>query len=73
MQFAPHLFGCLGLRGLSVHLRFAAEEIQGVDRFELSARSRERVAGMYEELCGEVASEETAIYGWTEAEAGSQV
>jgi 1-acyl-sn-glycerol-3-phosphate acyltransferase len=50
MEFAPHLFRCLGVRGLQVHLRFGEEEIEGADRFALAREARENVLTLYSEL-----------------------
>ena len=47
MEFGPHLFRCLGLRGLRAHVRFGADEIEGEDRFALAINARERVLDLY--------------------------
>jgi 1-acyl-sn-glycerol-3-phosphate acyltransferase len=53
MGFASHMFGLLGLRGVSVKVRFGDEVLERADRFVLSEMAQARVAEMYEEL-GEV-------------------
>ena len=53
MGFVSHIFRVLGLRGLSVTVRFGEEVLQRADRFVLSETARERVAEMYEGV-GEV-------------------
>lgn len=52
MGFTSHLFGLLGLRGLSVKARFGDEVQERADRFVLSETAQARVAGMYTELGG---------------------
>lgn len=48
-EFAPHIFTCLGLRGIQANIRFG-EQVPGEDRFALAANSREEVIRLYEEL-----------------------
>jgi lyso-ornithine lipid O-acyltransferase len=50
MGFTSHLFGVLGLRGLSAQMRFGEEVVERADRFVLSETAQARVAEMYEEL-----------------------
>jgi 1-acyl-sn-glycerol-3-phosphate acyltransferase len=50
MGFTSHLFGLLGLRGLSAQIRFGEEVVERADRFVLSETAQARVATMYEEL-----------------------
>jgi lyso-ornithine lipid O-acyltransferase len=45
--FGPHLFTALGLEGLTVRMRFSADEIPGADRFALSHNSRQQVCNLY--------------------------
>jgi 1-acyl-sn-glycerol-3-phosphate acyltransferase len=52
MGFTSHLFGLLGLRGLSVKVRFGDEVQERADRFVLSETAQARVAEMYAELGG---------------------
>ena len=47
MVFGPHLFGCLGLRGLAVQVRFGDEVVEGGDRFALAVNAREAVVGLF--------------------------
>ncbi len=56
-QFAPHLFGCLGLRGVHAHVAFSDEFVAGKDRFELAIESRERVLALHERLSARIAAE----------------
>jgi 1-acyl-sn-glycerol-3-phosphate acyltransferase len=46
--FAPHIFRCLGLKGLSAHIEFDSGPVAGKDRFALSENARARVARAYE-------------------------
>jgi 1-acyl-sn-glycerol-3-phosphate acyltransferase len=55
MVFGPHLFGCLGLRGVHTHIRFGAR-IAGTDRFQLAVNSRDEVVRLYEGLTQEAPS-----------------
>jgi len=48
--FGPHIFRCLGLKGISARIHFHDAAVRGEDRFELSERARERVVMGYEEL-----------------------
>jgi len=48
--FGPHIFRCLGLKGVSARILFDDAVVQGADRFELSERARDRVVRGYEEL-----------------------
>ncbi len=45
--FGPHLFRCLGLKGVKARLSFHDEVVQGTDRFALSERARARVVQGY--------------------------
>ena len=53
--FGPHLFKCLGLKGLAAQIDFNDIPVEGVDRFELAERARNRVAQRYERLGQEIA------------------
>jgi 1-acyl-sn-glycerol-3-phosphate acyltransferase len=55
--FGPHIFRCLGLRGVSARIAFDDAAVRGADRFELSERARERVLSGYEELGREMEAE----------------
>ncbi len=48
--FGPHIFKCLGLKGISARIDFEDTVIAGMDRFELSERAQARVARRYDEL-----------------------
>ena len=48
--FGPHIFRCLGLRGIKARIKFESTIVDGADRFELSERARGRVARSYEGL-----------------------
>ena len=48
--FAPHLFRCLGLRGLHTTLRFDPTPIPGDDRFALALNSRDQVLTLHTTL-----------------------
>ncbi len=50
MEFAPHIFQFLGLRGVHTHVRYGEENIQGSDRFTLAANTHEAVSDLYDEL-----------------------
>jgi len=50
MTFGPHLFRCLGVRGLRAHIGFGEEELQGDDRFSLALEACENVSRVYEGL-----------------------
>jgi lyso-ornithine lipid O-acyltransferase len=52
MGFVSHVFRVLGLRGLSVEVRFGDEVLERGDRFVLSETAQARVAAMYAELGG---------------------
>jgi 1-acyl-sn-glycerol-3-phosphate acyltransferase len=54
MEFTPHMFRFLGLRGLSAQIRFGEEVVERADRFVLSETTLAVVAEMYEELGGGV-------------------
>jgi 1-acyl-sn-glycerol-3-phosphate acyltransferase len=56
MGFTSHLFGLLGLRGLSAQIRFGEEVVERADRFVLSEAAQARVAEMYQELGGGVSA-----------------
>jgi 1-acyl-sn-glycerol-3-phosphate acyltransferase len=59
--FAPHIFGCLGLRRLTARIKFGEEILERDDRFVLSQRAHTAVLAMYESLsCDAVASTSTA-------------
>ena len=60
MVFGPHLFGCLGLRGVHVRVRFG-EVVEGDDRFVLAVRSREAVVRMYDGLTESLAGEQAEL------------
>jgi 1-acyl-sn-glycerol-3-phosphate acyltransferase len=51
-EFAPHLFGFLGLAGVKVRVRFGEEILRSDDRLELAEMSRDRMVGMWQELGG---------------------
>ena len=55
MVFGPHVFRCLGLRGVHTHIRFGAR-IAGADRFALAVNSRDEVERLYEGLAREQAA-----------------
>jgi len=48
--FGPHMFGCLGLKGLRARVRFGDEILTRDDRFVLSENARVAVTAMYGEL-----------------------
>ncbi len=50
MEFAPHLFRCLGVIGLNAHVCFGEAQIEGNDRFVLSSQAREQVSELYSGL-----------------------
>jgi hypothetical protein len=52
MGFVSHVFRLVGLRGLSVEVRFGDEVLERGDRFVLSETAQARVAAMYGELGG---------------------
>jgi 1-acyl-sn-glycerol-3-phosphate acyltransferase len=52
MGFTSHVFRLLGLRGVSVKVRFGDEVLERVDRFVLSETAQQRVAMMYADLGG---------------------
>ncbi len=54
--FGPHIFGCLGLRGLRARVRFGEEILTREDRFQLSQSARAAVAELYDECCGMAAT-----------------
>jgi 1-acyl-sn-glycerol-3-phosphate acyltransferase len=64
MEFGPHMFGFLGLRGVSARMKFGAEEVTRGDRFAMAAESRDRVVVMYEGIRGGVERVEEAGYEW---------
>jgi 1-acyl-sn-glycerol-3-phosphate acyltransferase len=45
--FAPHIFKCLGLKGLAAHIDFNDIPVEGGDRFALSENAQARVARGY--------------------------
>jgi 1-acyl-sn-glycerol-3-phosphate acyltransferase len=61
--FGPHLFRCLGLKGLSARIEFQEGAVEGLDRFELSERARERVVKSCEGLGTRVSADEEATAG----------
>jgi 1-acyl-sn-glycerol-3-phosphate acyltransferase len=52
MVFGPHIFACLGLRGVRAKLQFG-DLVPGEDRFALAINSREQVVRHYEQLAGQ--------------------
>ena len=48
--FGPHLFRCLGLKGLTAHIDFDATPVEGADRFCLACSSQIRVAASCDAL-----------------------
>jgi 1-acyl-sn-glycerol-3-phosphate acyltransferase len=50
MEFASHMFGLLGLRGVKAKVRFGDEVLQRADRFVLSETAQAQVAEMYDDL-----------------------
>ncbi|MDQ2834713.1 MAG: 1-acyl-sn-glycerol-3-phosphate acyltransferase [Acidobacteriota bacterium] len=54
MNFAPHIFRLLGLRGVNAHIRFGHEVLERTDRFVLSETAHAAVADTYAQLGGEV-------------------
>lgn len=48
--FGPHIFRCLGLRGLTARIAFDDAVVEGTDRFQLSERAQARVSHSYERL-----------------------
>ena len=50
MLFTPHLFTCLGLKGLRANLQFSHNYVQGDDRFALAINARADVTALYEQL-----------------------
>jgi 1-acyl-sn-glycerol-3-phosphate acyltransferase len=52
MDFAPHMFRFLGLRGLKARIRFGDEVVERADRFVLSETAQATIAEMYDELGG---------------------
>jgi 1-acyl-sn-glycerol-3-phosphate acyltransferase len=51
--FGPHLFRCLGLKGVSARIHFDDAVVRGEDRFQLSERAREQVVMGHEGLARE--------------------
>ncbi len=49
-EFGPHLFRCLGITGLHVHVCFGEQAVEGQDRFALALRAQEHVARHYDAL-----------------------
>jgi lyso-ornithine lipid O-acyltransferase len=45
--FGPHIFRCLGLRGLQAAIHFEDRPVDGLDRFVLSENAQATVAAMY--------------------------
>jgi 1-acyl-sn-glycerol-3-phosphate acyltransferase len=60
MDFAPHLFRFLGLKGLRAQIRFGGEIVERADRFVLSETAQAAVLEMYEGL----GQEAGARWGW---------
>jgi 1-acyl-sn-glycerol-3-phosphate acyltransferase len=52
MGFVSHVFRLLGLRGVSVKVRFGDEVLERADRFVLTETARARVAAIYAALGG---------------------
>ena len=50
MVFGPHLFRCLGLRGLHAHVTFSADPVLGAERFNLASNARQDVVRGYENM-----------------------
>ncbi len=63
MNFAPHLFRCLGVRGLQAHVQFGEQEWMCDDRFTLALKAHEEVAGLYSDLAAAARSEEAKMAG----------
>jgi 1-acyl-sn-glycerol-3-phosphate acyltransferase len=61
MNFAPHLFRCLGVRGLQAHVQFGEEEWMSDDRFRLAREAHEQVAGLYADLAAAAARSKAAM------------
>lgn len=57
MNFGPHLFRCLGLRGLQAHVQFGEEEWISGDRFALAREAHAQVAALYADLAATPRSE----------------
>ncbi len=53
--FGPHLFECLGLRGLHVSVRFGEGAVTGTDRFGLAEAARDRVVALHDALVQQLA------------------
>jgi 1-acyl-sn-glycerol-3-phosphate acyltransferase len=51
-EFGPHLFRALGLKGVTVRVRFGAETVPGEDRFELAMNARDSVCALFEKISG---------------------
>jgi 1-acyl-sn-glycerol-3-phosphate acyltransferase len=47
MEFVPHLFGCLGLRGIQACVRLSEERVDGIDRFALAENARAGLEALY--------------------------
>lgn len=60
MEFGPHMFRFLGLKGLRTQILFGEEVTERADRFALSEAARGGIAEMYEELGSRVG----AVVGW---------
>lgn len=58
--FAPHIFRCLGLRGLKARIHFGHEIKARGDRFVLSAAAHTQVTGLYADLLNLQALQNTA-------------
>lgn len=63
--FGPHIFRCLGLRGVRARIDFQSTPVNGVNRFELSEHAQARVTRGYEGLAHEATTfqmqEETEV------------
>jgi 1-acyl-sn-glycerol-3-phosphate acyltransferase len=57
MGFGSHLFGLLGLRGVTARIRFGDEVVERADRFVLSETAQTMVAELYDGLGAEVRAE----------------
>jgi lyso-ornithine lipid O-acyltransferase len=60
MDFGPHMFRFLGLKGLRAQMLFGEEVTERADRFALSETAQVRIVGMYDELGSRVC----AAVGW---------
>ena len=58
MIFGPHVFRCMGVRGLQAHVCFGERELTSGDRFQLSRLAEQEVEGLYDGLRRELNREE---------------